>query len=96
VNDADPDWPNIAEKIESVGHSERAALFSHIGNALEHLIKLEASRPTEAPGGWQDTIVPVRGDIECLLEDSPSLRPAVDKRSHNESARTGQDDRHWR
>jgi hypothetical protein len=41
VNDADLDWPNIAEEIETVGRSERAALSSHIGNVLEHLIKLQ-------------------------------------------------------
>jgi len=78
VNDADLDWPNIAEEIESVGRSERSALSSHIGNVLEHLMKLEASPATEPRGGWQETIVRARGEIERLLEDSPSLRPAVD------------------
>jgi len=78
VNDADLDWPNIAEEIESVGRSERSALSSHIGNVLEQLMKLEASPATEPRGGWQETIVRARGEIERLLEDSPSLRPAVD------------------
>ena len=40
VNDAEFDWPSIAEEIESVGISERRALASHIRNILEHLIKL--------------------------------------------------------
>jgi len=44
VNDADLDWPNIAEEIESVGCSERSALSSHIAVIIEHLIKLETSR----------------------------------------------------
>ena len=40
VNDADLDWPNIAEEIETVGRSERAALSSHISNVLEHLYQV--------------------------------------------------------
>ncbi|MGA3401556.1 MAG: DUF29 domain-containing protein [Acetobacteraceae bacterium] len=77
VNDADLDWPNIAEEIESVGRSERSALSSHIGNALEHLIKLQASPAIEPRGGWQETIARARSEVERLLEDNPSLRPAV-------------------
>jgi hypothetical protein len=60
INNADLDWPNIAEEIESVGRSERAALSSHIGNVLEHLIKLRASPATESRDGWQETIVRAR------------------------------------
>jgi hypothetical protein len=37
VNDADLDWPNIAEEIETVGRSERASLCSHISNVLADL-----------------------------------------------------------
>ncbi len=77
VNDADLDWPNIAEEIETVGRSERAALRSHILNVIEHLIKLQASRTVEPRAGWQDTIDRARSEIESLLADSPSLRPGV-------------------
>ena len=45
VNDADLDWPNIAEEIETVGRSERAALSSHISNVLEHLISCRSRPP---------------------------------------------------
>src|SRR5579864_5174711 len=34
VNDADLDWPNIAEEIETVGRSERGAVASHITNII--------------------------------------------------------------
>ena len=77
VNDADLDWPNLAEEIETVGRSERAALRSHILNVIEHLIKLQASPAAEPRAGWQDTIDRARSEIESLLADSPSLRPAV-------------------
>ncbi len=56
VNDADLDWPNIAEEIETVGRSERAALRSHILNVIEHLMKLQSSPATEPRPGWQETI----------------------------------------
>jgi hypothetical protein len=51
VNDADLDWPNIAEEIETVGRSERAMVASHIRNVMEHLIKLHASPATEPRPG---------------------------------------------
>lgn len=78
VNDADLDWPNIAEEIETVGRSERSALASHIAVVLEHLIKLQTSPATEPRVGWQETILRARGEIERLLEDSLSLRPSLD------------------
>ena len=77
VNDADLDWPNIAEEIESVGRSERSALSSHIANVLEHLIKLQISPATEPRAGWKETILRGRGEAEELLRDSPSLRPLL-------------------
>ncbi len=77
VNDADLDWPNIAEEIESVGRSERSALSSHIGNVLEHLIKLQISPAREPRAGWKETILRGRTEAEELLRDNPSLRPAL-------------------
>ena len=77
VNDADLDWPNIAEEIETVGRSERAAVASQIATIIEHLIKLQASPATEPRTGWMMTIDRARVEIERLLEDSPSLRREV-------------------
>ena len=77
VNDADLDWPNIAEEIESVGRSERSALSSHIATVIEHLLKLEASPAQDPRAGWQDSILRARSEIERLIEDSPSLRQTV-------------------
>ena len=78
VNDADLDWPNIAEEIESVGRSERSALSSHIAVIIEHLIKLETSPAIEPRAGWREIIVRARGEVERLLEDSPSLRTGIE------------------
>ena len=77
VNDADLDWPNIAEEIETVGRSERTAVASHIATIIEHLIKLLASPASEPRAGWIMTIDRSRIEIERLLEDSPSLRRDV-------------------
>ncbi|HVC63786.1 MAG TPA: DUF29 domain-containing protein [Acetobacteraceae bacterium] len=71
------DWENVAEEIESLGKSQGRELASRIAVILLHLIKLEAS-PADAPRiGWQETVAQQRGDIERVLADSPSLRPAI-------------------
>src|SRR5690349_24464025 len=74
VNDADLDWPNIAEEIETLGRSERRAVASRIATIIEHLIKLDASPATEPRAGWRATVERTRIEIEALLDDSPSLR----------------------
>jgi hypothetical protein len=75
VNDADLDWRNIAEEIETLGRSERAALRSHILNVIEHLMKLHASPASQPRAGWQETIDHARLEIEELLNANPSARP---------------------
>lgn len=77
VNDADLDWPNIAEEIETVGRSERGAVASHIANIMEHLIKLQASPALQPRAGWRATIGRARLGVERLLDESPSLRREV-------------------
>lgn len=77
VNDADLDWPNIAEEIETVGRSERSAVASRVATILEHLCKLQASPAAEPRIGWQATVTRARGDVERLLRESPSIRPLI-------------------
>jgi len=79
INDADLDWPNIAEEIETVGRSERRAIASRLGNIIEHLMKLEASPAEDPRAGWRMTIERSRIEIEALLDDSPSLKPQIDE-----------------
>jgi hypothetical protein len=74
LNDADLDWPNIAEEIETLGRSERGAIASHITNIIEHLVKLETSPARDPRAGWKSTIRRSRIRVQDLLEDSPSLR----------------------
>jgi hypothetical protein len=78
VNDAEFDWTNIAEEIESVGISERRALTSNIRTILEHLIELEASLASMPRAGWRATIARAQLDIAGLLKQSPSRGPSID------------------
>jgi hypothetical protein len=53
VNDADLDWSNIAEEIESVGRSELASVKSLLRQALVHMLKAEAWPRSLAAPGWR-------------------------------------------
>jgi hypothetical protein len=39
VNDAEFDWPNIAEEIESMGRAEQDQLTNRLAVLLAHLLK---------------------------------------------------------
>ena len=78
INTPDPiDWESVAEEIESLGRSERAALRSRIAVVLEHLFKLALLPATDPRAGWLDTIDTQRREIRRLLKDSPSLKREV-------------------
>jgi len=52
VNEAELDWPNIAEEIESVGRSQLSAVRLHIVQAFLHDLKAEAwPQARDAPHG---------------------------------------------
>ena len=71
------DWDNIAEEIESLGKRDQRDLRSRIQTILDHLMRLQAS-PAQAPRhGWERTLIVQRAGIRQLLDDSPSLKPAV-------------------
>jgi hypothetical protein len=72
------DWENVAEEIESLGKSQGRELASRIGVILVHLMKLQATPTPEPRAGWRETIIAQRNEIRRLIDDSPSLRQAVD------------------
>jgi hypothetical protein len=72
------DWENLAEEIESLGKSQRAALRSQLRRILRHLFKLACSPAVGPRPGWEESIREARVEIEDILEDSPSLRREVD------------------
>jgi hypothetical protein len=71
------DWENLAEEIEGLGVSQRTALFSQMARVVRHLLKLEFSPAQDPRRGWFETVNDARGEIEDLLETSPSLRNEV-------------------
>src|SRR3954470_8091562 len=77
INDAELDWSNIAEEIETLGRSERSSLDSRISTIVEHLMRLQVSPATDPRRGWIETIIRSRRDIRRLLKNSPSLRPGI-------------------
>jgi hypothetical protein len=77
INEAELDWPNIAEEIESLGKTVARELASHIAVVLEHLIKLQASPATDPRNGWKSSVRRARIAIRRDLKDAPSLRRTV-------------------
>jgi hypothetical protein len=71
------DWPNLAEEIDAMGRRDRRELRSRLGNIVTHLAKLRCSQATAPFAGWWVTIARERAEITAILEDSPSLRPAL-------------------
>jgi hypothetical protein len=77
INEADLDWPNIAEEIDSLGKRDARELASRITTVLIHLIKQQVSAATEPRAGWRNTILTQQTEIDLLLKDAPSLRRTV-------------------
>jgi hypothetical protein len=74
---ADADIEHIAEEIEDLAKSTRLALRSRITRVIEHLLKWQI-QPERRGSSWQRTLIVQRQSIERLLEENPSLRPALD------------------
>lgn len=81
------DWENVAEEIESLGRSDWRELRRRIQIVLRHLMKLQASPSVPPRNGWQRTVLEQRGQIQVLLDDSPSLSRRVSEAINNELPR---------
>lgn len=71
------DWEHLAEEIDSLGKSLRSELRNRLATVIEHLFKLKLSRAVEPRGGWAETIIRERIEIELLVDDNPSLRSSL-------------------
>jgi len=88
INTPDPiDWEHVAEEIETLGRSERAALRSRIAVIIEHLMKLQASPAMPPRDDWIYSIEIQRRDIAYALEDSRSLRREIGSMIERETPR---------
>ena len=74
VNDAEIDWPNVAEEIESVGNEQRHAVESLLTNIMQHLLQIAAWPETSAVSHWQHEIDGWRVQVVRRLRRGPKLR----------------------
>jgi len=82
------DWENLAEEIQDLAKSLRIALKSQISRIIQHEVKLMHSPASDPRRGWRRTIRQARGEIERILEDSPSLRREIPRLIQAETRRS--------
>jgi hypothetical protein len=73
----DLDFPHLIEEVEDLGTSQRDAVRSQARRIIEHSLKLEYSRAVDPRGGWYDSIIDDRTELDDKL--SPSLRRDLDE-----------------
>jgi hypothetical protein len=76
VNDAELDWPNIAEEIESVGSEQRHAVESLLLRALIHMLKAACWPLAGAVPHWQAEARVFRAQARRRFV--PSMRQRID------------------
>jgi hypothetical protein len=76
-HEVDADY--LAEELESLGKRDRRELESRLEVLMMHLLKwCYQPEQREYSHSWYDTILEQRGQIQQLLDDSPSLRPQAE------------------
>jgi hypothetical protein len=73
----DLDFPHLIEEVEDLGTSQRDAVRSQLRRIIEHCLKLEHAVARDPRGGWYDTILDARAELDDKL--SPSLRRDLDQ-----------------
>jgi hypothetical protein len=76
VNEAELDWPNIAEEIESVGNEQLHAVESFMVQALLHDLKATAWPLSRDVPHWRAEARRFRGDAASRF--APSMRQRID------------------
>ncbi|EGV17038.1 DUF29 domain-containing protein [Thiocapsa marina] len=73
---AQVDALHLAEELEDLGKSERRSLTSHLGDLMLHLLKWQFQPGLRGPS-WRLSVNTARAAAAEILDDSPSLRPAL-------------------
>jgi hypothetical protein len=76
VNDAEMDWPNIAEEIQDVGRSELRSCRSLLRQALRHMLKAEAWPLSRDAPTWRADAIDFRRQARDAF--GPSMRQKID------------------
>jgi hypothetical protein len=87
VNDADLDWPDIIEEIESVGRSELNAVESLLVQAMRHMLKVQAWPNSVSVDHWIGETGGFRADAAALFK--PGWRQRIDLQTLYDRARKG-------
>jgi hypothetical protein len=77
VNEAEVDWPHIAEEIESMGRAEQDQLISRLAVLLAHLLKWRF-QPDRRGNSWRLSILEQRRRSQRIVSRNPGLRPRLD------------------
>jgi hypothetical protein len=75
VNEAELDWTNIAEEIESVGSEQRHAVESLLMQALVHMLKAEAWPLSRDAPNWRADAIGFRA--QAAIRFVPSMRQRI-------------------
>ena len=76
VNDAEIDWPNVAEEIEAVGQSQTDAVESLLFQALLHDLKATAWPDSRDAPSWRGNARGFRAQARRKFR--PSMRQKLD------------------
>jgi hypothetical protein len=76
INEAELDWPNIAEEIEDVGSNRLHAVESLLVQALRHMLKAEAWPLSRDAPGWRADAIDFRQQARRRF--APSMRRKID------------------
>lgn len=76
VNNAEMDWPNIAEEIETVGRNETRAVASLLQQTLLHMLKAEAWPSARDAQTWRKDAANFREQAAEWF--APSMRQKID------------------
>jgi hypothetical protein len=77
ANEAELDWPHIAEEIESTGRAEQDQLINRLAILLAHLL-MWRFRPDRRGNSWRLTILEQHRRSGRIVARNPSLRPRLD------------------
>jgi Domain of unknown function DUF29 len=77
VNEAEMDWPNIAEEIEDVGRSQLHAVESLLVQALRHMLKAEAWPLSIDAPSWRADAIDFRRQARRRLPETIDGQPPL-------------------
>lgn len=73
---AELDLARLVEEVEDLGESQKRSVRSRIRTIIEHLLKLEHSPAQDPRGGWYDTVIAQRSDLQDEL--TPAIRREIE------------------